>query len=556
MKNVKSILKRTAKLTDQQINESVARYGDSDSAWRGLLGINGLTETDVFTALADSMAIEFIDGRKIEVNADLISRVPTQLCREERIIPIEIRDDYLFIGTDDPTNLEAFDELQVSTNLVVACSVISTSVVNNLLNKYFRQDSEISELTEQLESVSEVDEDDLSEELGANDEDNTPIVRYVNLLLNQAIRDRASDVHVEPTETDLVVRYRIDGILKVMQRSDGGIKRNVIARLKVMSGVDTTERRKPQDGRFTVHSGGKNIDIRLTTLPTIWGEKIVMRILDSSSLLGDIKSLEMTPENEQVFRKSIAKTTGLVLITGPTGSGKSSSLYIALEEITDDESSIVTVENPVERKMKGIVAQMQVDERVGLTFASALRAIVRADPDIVLVGEIRDEETAKIAIDASMTGHLVLATLHTNGAPEAAARLVEMGVEPYLVGSTISCVVAQRLARRLCEDCKQPTTGDQLIFDSVGFPEELRGNLIYEPVGCDSCSDTGYKGRIALTEVMEMTESIERLVLAGDSSTAIRKDAEANGLKSLRLDGFAKVARGLTTIKEVLRVAN
>lgn len=556
MKNVRGILKRTGKLTEKQINDAVARYGDNDSAWRGLLGINGLTETDVFTALADSMAIEFIDGRKIEINADLISRVPTQLCREERIIPIEIRDDYLFIGTDDPTNLEAFDELQVSTNLVVACSVISTSVVSNLLNKYFRQDSEISELTEQLEAISEDDEDGLSEELGADDGDDKPIIRYVNLLLNQAIRDRASDVHVEPTETDLVIRYRIDGILKVMQRSDGGIKRNVIARLKVMSGADTTERRKPQDGRFTVNSGGKNIDIRLTTLPTIWGEKIVMRILDSSSLLGDIKSLEMSPENETAFRESIAKTTGLVLITGPTGSGKSSSLYIALEEITDEKSSIVTVENPVERKMKGIVAQMQVDERVGLTFASALRAIVRADPDIVLVGEIRDEETAKIAIDASMTGHLVLATLHTNGAPEAAARLVEMGVEPYLVGSTISCVVAQRLARRLCEDCKNPIENDELIFDSVGFPQELRGATLYEPVGCDSCSDTGYKGRIALTEVMQMSDSIERLVIAGESSTTIRKNAEANGLKSLRLDGFSKVAQGITTIKEVLRVAN
>lgn len=554
MKNLKSILKRTNKLSDEQINSAIERHGDTDAAWRFLLGVEGLTETDVFTALAESMALEFIDGRTLEISDSLIARVPSQMCREERIIPIEIRDEYLFIGTDDPTNLEAFDELQATTNLVVACSVLSTSTVNTLLNKFFRQDSEITELTEQLESVSEGN-DNLTEELGVDDEDDSPIVRFTNLLINQAIRDRASDVHVEPTENALIVRYRIDGILKVMHKADGGIKRGVIARLKVISSIDTAERRKPQDGRLTVNSGGRNIDIRVTTLPTIWGEKIVMRILDSSSLLGDIKSLEMTPENEKIFRDSIARTTGLVLITGPTGSGKSSSLYIALEEVTDDASSIVTIENPVERKMKGIVSQMQVDEKAGLTFASALRAIVRADPDIVLVGEIRDEETAKIAIDSSMTGHLVLATLHTNGAPEAAARLIEMGVEPYLVGSTISCVVAQRLVRRLCEDCKIPAVRDELLFDSVKFPEEFRDGKLYQPVGCASCSETGYKDRVALTEVMTMTESIERLILAGESSRSIRLEAEALGLKSLKYDGFRKVAQGITTIKEVLRVA-
>lgn len=551
MMNVQAVLTLTNKVSQEQIADAITRHGDSDQAWRYLLGTNGLTEIDVFQALASSLNLEFVDGRTQEISEGLAVRMPAQLCREERIIPIEERDEYLFVGTDQPTNLEAFDELQALTNLVVVPSVMTTSVVSTLINKYFRQDAEISQLSEQLEAVSE-DDDAPAEDIQTDDGD-SPIVRFVNLLIMQAIRDRASDVHVEPTENELVVRYRIDGILRTMQKADSGIKRGVISRLKVMSEIDIAEKRKPQDGRMTVNSGGKRVDIRVTTLPTIWGEKIVMRILDGSSAVGDIRALEMSPKNESIFRSAITKPHGLVLITGPTGSGKSSSLYAVLDEITDPSMSVVTVENPIERKMQG-VSQIQVNSKAGLTFAVALRSILRADPDIVLIGEIRDEETAKIAIDASMTGHLVLATLHTNGAPEAAARLIEMGVEPYLVGSSVSCVVAQRLARRLCEDCKLPEEADPAILNSVSFPEELRNSQFYRPIGCTSCSDTGFRGRIALTEAMAMDEEIEKLILEGQSSRIIRNNAESRGLASLREDGFLKVARGITTIAEVLRV--
>lgn len=551
MMNVQAVLTLTNKVSQEQIADAITRHGDSDQAWRYLLGTNGLTEIDVFQALASSLNLEFVDGRTQEISDGLAVRMPAQLCREERIIPIEERDEYLFVGTDQPTNLEAFDELQALTNLVVVPSVMTASVVSTLINKYFRQDAEISQLSEQLEAVSE-DDDAPAEDIQSDDGD-SPIVRFVNLLIMQAIRDRASDVHVEPTENELVVRYRIDGILRTMQKADSGIKRGVISRLKVMSEIDIAEKRKPQDGRMTVNSGGKRVDIRVTTLPTIWGEKIVMRILDGSSAVGDIRALEMSPKNESIFRNAITKPHGLVLITGPTGSGKSSSLYAVLDEVTDPSMSVVTVENPIERKMQG-VSQIQVNPKAGLTFAVALRSILRADPDIVLIGEIRDEETAKIAIDASMTGHLVLATLHTNGAPEAAARLIEMGVEPYLVGSSVSCVVAQRLARRLCEDCKLPEEADPAILNSVSFPEELRNSQFYRPIGCTSCSDTGFRGRIALTEAMAMDEEIEKLILEGQSSRIIRNNAESRGLASLREDGFLKVARGITTIAEVLRV--
>lgn len=552
MKNIRQVLELTGKLTKAEIDETISRHGETDAAWRPLVLTGRITETQLFRALARSVNLEFVDGKTVPIDEALIARMPAQLCREARIIPIDSSGEMLFVGTDDPTNLLAFDELQAATNFVVAPSVMTPESVGILLNRYFRQDAEISQLSEELQSVSEADET-LMEDLDADDDADSPIVRFVNLVIMQAIRDRASDVHVEPTQDNLVVRYRIDGVLKVMQQADAGIKRGVISRLKVMSDIDIAEKRKPQDGRITVNSSGRKIDIRVVTIPTIWGEKIVMRILDSSSMVNDISSLEMTDNNEQVFRKSITKPHGLVLITGPTGSGKSSSLYAVLDEVTDPSMSVVTVENPIEKKMQG-VSQIQVNNKAGMTFAVALRAILRADPDIVLIGEIRDEETAKIAIDASMTGHLVLATLHTNGAPEAASRLIEMGVEPYLVGSSVSCVVAQRLARRLCEDCKLPMERDELALDGVNYPQEHRSKPVFRPVGCSSCSDTGFRGRIALTEVMDMDDEIERLILAGDSSRNIRKSAEERGLKSLRDDGFEKVARGITTIAEVLRV--
>lgn len=551
MRNVKQVLWRTKKLTKEQIDAAADRHSNSTDVWRSLLGTNGLTEADVFQSLARNMDLKFIDGRTLDLPSELTSRVPSHVVREERVVPLSVEDGTLEVGTDNPGNLNAIDDIQAATGLIVSVNVLTPSVVSQLLNKHFRQDQEINELSAELEAESE----NLDEE-GANvddDESSSPIVRFVNLLIMQAIRDRASDVHVEPTENELVVRYRVDGVLRIMQRADKGIKRGVISRLKVMSEMDIAEKRKPQDGRMTVKSAGNNVDIRMTTLPTIWGEKIVMRILDSSATVGDIHSLQMTETNELEFREAITKPHGLVLITGPTGSGKSSSLYAVLDEVTDDSQSVVTVENPIERKMDG-VSQIQVNPKAGLTFAVALRSILRADPDVVLIGEIRDDETAKIAIDAAMTGHLVLATLHTNGAPEAASRLIEMGVEPYLVGSSVTCVVAQRLARRLCEDCKIPADDNDPILDRAGFPEDLRSNVLYKPVGCGSCIETGYKGRIALTEVMTMDYEIEKLILAGESARTIRMNAETRGLTSLRADGFLKVADGITTVAEVLRV--
>lgn len=556
MKNVERVLLTTGKVSAEAIKNALARYDDPEDngVWRSFTASGDLTEKEVFQALAKSMGMEFVDVRTLNPPAEVISSVPAKLCRDEGLAPIAIQGKYLFVGLTDPSNLQAIDTIQASSPYTVVTKVIAPSALQTILNRFYRQDDEIDALSEELADASEEDETETTSDIFNSSDDESPVVRFVNLIIAQAIRDRASDVHVEPSATELTVRYRIDGVLHTSQRADRGIQRGIISRLKVMANIDIAERRVPQDGRLTINHAGRKIDIRMTTLPTVWGEKIVMRILDGSGLVSNIKALEMSETNEARFRSSVTKPHGLVLITGPTGSGKSSSLYAVLDEVTSPAMSVVTVEDPIEKKMTG-VSQVQVNNTAGLTFARALRSILRADPDVVLIGEIRDEETAKIAIDASMTGHLVLSTLHTNGAPEAAARLTEMGVEPYLVGSAVSCVVAQRLARRLCEDCKRPVEIDEEILKRVAFPEEFAGTTFYEPVGCNSCSG-GYKGRIALTEVMEISEAIERHVVAGDSARTIRKTAEAEGLVSLRNDGFLKVARGITTVKEVLRVTN
>ncbi|WP_455132199.1 GspE/PulE family protein [Microbacterium aurum] len=385
--------------------------------------------------------------------------------------------------------------------------------------------------------------------------DDAPIVRFVNLLISQAINDRASDIHIEPGEKQLLVRYRIDGVLHEMQRADRAIQDGVISRLKIMASVDIAERRKPQDGRLSVHHDGRQIDLRLATLPTVWGEKIVMRILDSSAQSLTMSDLRFSIRNEQRFRGAITRPHGMVLVTGPTGSGKSTTLYTALNTVANPRINVITVEDPVEYRMAGI-NQVQVNARAGMTFQAALRSILRSDPDVVLVGEIRDQETATISIEAALTGHLVLSTLHTNDAPSALTRLVEIGCEPYLVGTALSAVVAQRLARRLCVKCREAYTESREVLTSVKFPHNpLDPPVLYRAVGCSACSGTVTGAGVALHEVMEVTEKLKQPVVGHSTGTELRQVALDEGMVTLREDGFSKVAEGITTIEEVLRVS-
>lgn len=554
MRNVEKVLTGTGKLSPAEIEAAITAHGkDSEAVWRSFVNSRRVTEIEVFQSLAKISALEFADIRSVQIEATVLSTLSPSFCRREKLIPIALKGDFLLIAMDDPSNFKALDEIAVSTSYKVVLKVVTPSALQDVINRFYRSDDEIEKLSEEMQQVAagidvpeEVDED-------AEIEEESPVVRFVNLLISQAIRDRASDIHVEPGAHELRVRYRIDGVLHQVHRADRGIQNGIISRLKIMSDIDIAEKRKPQDGRISIKHGGKSIDIRVVTIPIAWGEKIVMRILDHSEGKRDISSIGMSKANEAIFRRAIKRPHGLVLVTGPTGSGKSTTLYLVLDEVADESVNVMTVEDPIEKRLDG-VNQTQINERAGITFSSALPAILRADPDIVLLGEIRDEETAKIAVKASMTGHLVLSTLHTNGAPEAAARLVEMGVEPYLVGSSVSCVIAQRLARRLCEDCKVEVDLASFNFEALKFPISASDVLYGNGRGCASCSDTGFRGRVALTEVMEVTNEIEALVTTRQSARTIRAAAEKDGLVDLRQDGWSKVKQGITTIDEVLRV--
>jgi type IV pilus assembly protein PilB len=385
--------------------------------------------------------------------------------------------------------------------------------------------------------------------------EDAPIVKLVQAIMTQAVADRASDVHIEPTEKDVRVRYRVDGVLHEVMHSPKSIQNGLISRLKVMADLNIAEKRVPQDGRVSIRVGTRQLDLRLATLPTVFGEKIVIRILDKSNALLQLSDLGFLDDAYYRYEKAFRKPYGAILVTGPTGSGKSTTLYATLNIVNSPDRHIVTVEDPVEYRLPG-VNQIQVNPKAGLTFASALRSILRADPDIILIGEIRDRETAMIAVESALTGHLVLSSLHTNDAPSAITRLTEMEVETFLVASAVDAIVAQRLARKLCEKCRAPYSPDHEELREAGYSEAQLSevNELYHPVGCTSCSNTGYRGRFGLYEVMPMSEEIERLTVERASSDAIRAVAIQQGMQTLREDGLQKAAAGLTSIEEIARV--
>jgi type IV pilus assembly protein PilB len=512
-----------------------------------------VTESQVASARAAQLGLPFVDLTDYPIDQSAVSLVPVALLRRHEVLPIGRDGDRLLLAMADPRDVLALDDIRAAVRMQARPVVAERSDLLAALDRFVRSDSELSELT-----VAMVEENTSSSDLvpvTEQAEDDAPIVRFVNLLISQAIQDHASDIHIEPGERQLDVRYRIDGVLHEMQSAPKSIQNGVISRLKIMSDIDIAERRKPQDGRMSVVHGGNRIDLRVATLPTVHGEKVVMRILDNTSSARNISDLHMLDHNFKMYETSYKKPHGMILVTGPTGSGKSTTLYTTLHAVAKREINVITVEDPVETRMPGI-NQVQVNPKAGLTFASALRSILRSDPDVVLIGEIRDQETAQIAIEASLTGHLVLSTLHTNSAPAAVTRLTEMDIEPFLVGSALDSVVAQRLARRLCDRCKEGYQHDGNDLVHLGFPMAPDGGvpLLFRPVGCVACSNTGYRGRIALHEVMVVNEEIERLAVARASSAELTRAAIANGMLTLRQDGWAKVALGYTSIEEVLRV--
>ncbi|TFC88171.1 type II secretion system protein GspE [Cryobacterium sp. TmT2-59] len=538
----------------EELDHLMAGDPADESAVRALVARGVITEVQFARARAQQANLPFVELADYPVDRLAVALVPVAVCKRHEVIPIAVDDGRLILAMVDPGNVFAVDDVREASRMRVTQVVAERSDLLAAITRYHRADDELSDLTSTLEEENAATE---SSSFGVSDsiDDDAPIVRFVNLLVSQAIQDLASDIHIEPGEHSLRVRYRIDGVLHEMQTAPKSIQAGVISRLKIMSDIDIAERRKPQDGRMTVRHAGRQIDLRVATLPTVWGEKVVMRILDNSSTTLDVRALALLEYNFEAYKTSYSKPYGMILITGPTGSGKSTTLYTTLGAVARPEINVITVEDPVEYRMAGI-NQVQVNPKAGLTFASALRSILRSDPDVVLLGEIRDHETAQIAIEASLTGHLVLSTLHTNDAPSAITRLTEMGIEPFLVGSALDCVVAQRLARRLCDKCKKPSalTAEYLTRLRFSFNPDRPLPTIYEAVGCSHCSKTGYRGRLAVHEVMTVTEEIEHLAVAHASSAEIGRVAREQGMITLREDGWAKAQMGLTSIEEILRV--
>ena len=514
-------------------------------------GMDENTEREYAMALAQGMSLPFVDLNEYQVDKEVISMVPDDLCRRNQLLPLSIVNGRITVAMANPKNFAAIDDVSASTGMPVIPMVAMPSQVKDAINRYLRANAELTELSHEIAATAKK-EVDLESDSG---EDASPVARFVSLLINQAIDDHCSDIHIEPQEDGLLVRYRIDGVLHVFQKAPKAMTQGVISRIKVMSDMDIGERRKPQDGRITVKHNGQKVDLRVAALPTVWGEKIVMRILSTPSGNLKVEDLNFSQRNFDVFSKAYNRPYGLVLVTGPTGSGKSTTLYATLGDVARPEINIITVEDPVEFRMRGI-NQVQVNNKAGMTFAAALRSILRADPDVVLIGEIRDQETANIAIEASLTGHLVLSTLHTNDAPSAVTRLTEMGVEPFLLSSSLAAVMAQRLARRLCKKCKRQDTATEAELRTLGVPHMPDTPLptICRPVGCRECANTGYSGRVAIQQVMGVDSTMEDLIARGATSIDIDKAAKEQGMTTLRKDGWQKALQGITSVEEVLRV--
>ena len=552
MKQLGDVLLEGGQVTPGQLAAAVE---EQRRAGRGLgrvlVDAGVLTETQLVAAMAAQIGLRFVDLSEHPVDVAAVARVGEAVCRRHTVLPVGYDDGKLLLAMADPANVFAVDDVRLMTGMDVRAVVASRGDVLAAIDRYHRGDTTMDELTSALEVPEEIE--DLPQAAGIVED--APIVKFVNLLIAQAVQDRASDIHLEPTEKDLRVRFRIDGVLHEVMRSPRTITAGVTSRLKIMADIDIAERRIPQDGRLSVGVNGRKIDLRVATLPTVWGEKIVMRILDNSTAMLHLADLGFEDANYATYSRSFAKPYGMILVTGPTGSGKSTTLYATLNIVSSPEVNVITVEDPVEYRLPGI-NQVQANPKAGLTFAAALRSILRSDPDVVLLGEIRDRETAHIAVEAALTGHLVLSTLHTNDAPSAIVRLTEMGIEPFLVGSALDCVLAQRLARKLCGKCKQAyvPTRESLVEMRVPLSADEPVPTLHRPVGCGACSKTGYKGRVALHEVMAVDEEIERLAVQRASTLTIARAAQERGMTTLRQDGLAKVLAGSTSMEEVLRV--
>ncbi len=545
-------------LTEEQLTEALAEQRETGRRLGDLLLARGtLAPVQLVQALAEQFGLEFVDLNERPIDLELAQRVPQSLCRRHRGLPLFEREGEVLVAMANPADVLAVDDFRSAIRAPIRPVMSDPAQIMRAIDRIGHSDSRVQEaMRAAIGDVEEVSADAADGESANAAEDASPLVQFVDLLIAKAAQERASDIHIEPMSDGLRVRYRVDGILREAMSPPKALQASIISRIKVMADMDIAEKRVPQDGRISSPSH-EDLDIRVATVPTVYGESAVLRLLNTGSGSIHINDVGFLPDQLERFREGFTRPSGTVLVTGPTGSGKTTTLYAALQELNSPSRNIITVEDPVEYRLDGI-KQVQVNSRAGLTFATALRSFLRADPDVMLVGEIRDRETATIAAEASLTGHLVLSTLHTNDAASTPLRLLEMGVEPFLVTSTVSAVLAQRLARRLCGHCRQPHVLSPAMAEAAGVIEELRtedGSFeTFHGVGCDRCAGTGYTGRVAVHEVLTMTDEVAELVIARAPAEAIAKLAATQGMSTLRDDGMRKVAEGLTSIEELMRV--
>jgi type IV pilus assembly protein PilB len=519
-----------------------------------------LQENELTEFVAKQYGLPSIDLSDFEIDIEVIRLIPEEVAIKHTVIPVNRAGSTLILATSDPSNIFAIDDIKFLTGYNVEVVVSSEEMIKAAIDKYYDKSASFADVmsdldVEDLELVQDDDDVDVGEL--ARESEDAPVVKLVNLILTDAVKRVASDIHVEPYEKEFRVRYRIDGVLYEVMKPPMKLRNAITSRLKIMSELDIAERRLPQDGRIKLKMGrGKEMDFRVSTLPTLFGEKVVLRLLDKSNLQLDMTKLGFEQPQLDVFQDCIHRPFGMVLVTGPTGSGKTTSLYSALAELNKISENISTAEDPVEFNLTGI-NQVQMHEDIGLNFAAALRSFLRQDPDIIMVGEIRDFETAEIAIKAALTGHLVLSTLHTNDAPSTVNRLLNMGIEPFLVASSVNCILAQRLARRICPECRERDTEvtKQALLDAGLSEEEVAKTQIFKGRGCRNCSETGFKGRVAVYEVMELTEELKEFVLNGASAMELKREAIRGGMTTLRRSSLNKLVEGVTTLSEVLRVS-
>jgi type IV pilus assembly protein PilB len=550
-------------IRNKLINENqLAKALEEQKVQGGRLGaslvkLGFIKEEELAAFLSRQYGVPSINLSEFEIDPAVIQLVPAEVSQKYQIVPINRAGSTLIVAMSDPSNIFAIDDIKFMTGYNVEVVVAAEASIKASIDKYYDQSASLADVMEDLEDIDleiidEGEDVDVSELEKASED--APVVKLCNLILTDAIKKKASDIHIEPYEKSFRVRYRIDGVLYEVMKPPMKLKNAITSRIKIMAEMDIAERRLPQDGRIKIKlPGGKDMDYRVNCLPTLFGEKICCRLLDKSNLQLDMTKLGYEEEALQFFKKEISKPFGMVLVTGPTGSGKTVSLYSALSELNKTTENISTAEDPVEFNFAGI-NQVQMHEEIGLNFASALRAFLRQDPDIIMIGEIRDFETAEIGVKAALTGHLVLSTLHTNDAPSTINRLLNMGIEPFLVASAVNLITAQRLGRRVCSECKQPEeVPKQALIDAGVSPEEVDEFVCYKGEGCPICNGTGYKGRVGIYQVMPMFEEIRELVLAGANTAEIKRESMRLGVKTMRQSALTKLKEGATSFEEVLR---